>query len=122
VQGNPALVNSTFADSNYFANNFNDFGAAMMTLFALLIVNNWFVIMNTVCGCGAIFEDDFAKTGSGQAERKLRKSPTTFRITQVRHHGRRGCGVRLAGVASVLSCVLSYRCRCHLQPRHCVRP
>ena len=55
VQGNPALVNSTFADSNYFANNFNDFGAAMMTLFALLIVNNWFVIMNTVCGCGAPF-------------------------------------------------------------------
>ena len=48
MQGNPALVNSTFAESNYFANNFNDFGAAMMTLFALLIVNNWFVIMISV--------------------------------------------------------------------------
>lgn len=47
-EGNPALVNSTFAESNYFANNFNDFGSSMMTLFVLLIVNNWFVIMDGV--------------------------------------------------------------------------
>ena len=42
-EGNPALVNSTFAQANYYANNFNDFGSSMMTLFVLLIVNNWFV-------------------------------------------------------------------------------
>ena len=47
-EDNPALVNSTFAESNYFANNFNDFGSSMMTLFVLLIVNNWFVIMDGV--------------------------------------------------------------------------
>ena len=45
---NPDLANSTFAESNYFANNFNDFGSSMMTLFMLLIVNNWFVIMDGV--------------------------------------------------------------------------
>lgn len=47
-ESNPDLANSTFAESNYFANNFNDFGSSMMTLFMLLIVNNWFVIMDGV--------------------------------------------------------------------------
>ncbi len=37
---NPDLVNSTFAKSNYYSNNFKDFGSSMMTLFELLVVNN----------------------------------------------------------------------------------
>ena len=38
---NPRLVNTSFADSNYYDSNFNDFGSALVTLFELLIVNNW---------------------------------------------------------------------------------
>jgi two pore calcium channel protein len=43
---NPALVGSNFASANYFANNFNDCASAMVVMFELLIVNNWFVLMN----------------------------------------------------------------------------
>ena len=43
---NPALVNSSFADANYFANNFNDVGSAMVLEFELLVANNWFVLMD----------------------------------------------------------------------------
>ena len=45
-EGAHALNGTTFAESKYFANNFNDFGSAMVTLFELLLVNNWFVIMD----------------------------------------------------------------------------
>ena len=37
---NASLDNSTFAESDYYSNNFNDFGSSMMTLFELLVVNN----------------------------------------------------------------------------------
>eukprot|EP01047_Picozoa_sp_COSAG01_P003992 COSAG01_NODE_127_length_24940_cov_140.519923_7_plen_600_part_00 len=42
---NPALTGTEFAQLNYFACNFNDFASAVMTLFVLLIRNNWTVIM-----------------------------------------------------------------------------
>ena len=41
-------LNTSFDASNYYANNFNDFPSAMMTLFDLLIVNNWFIIVDGV--------------------------------------------------------------------------
>jgi len=37
-----------FAESEYWANNFNDLGSALVTLFELLMVNNWFV-QHRVC-------------------------------------------------------------------------
>jgi hypothetical protein len=37
---------SLYASADYFAMNFDNFGNAMLTLFALLVVNNWFVIMD----------------------------------------------------------------------------
>jgi hypothetical protein len=52
---NPLLMpNSTdpdgklFGDANYYPNNFNDFMSATVTLFELMIVNNWFIIMNGI--------------------------------------------------------------------------
>ncbi|KAF0694644.1 Aste57867_14483 [Aphanomyces stellatus] len=45
VLGTAAFANSTFAASGYAANNFNDVPSAMVTLFELLVVNNWFVIV-----------------------------------------------------------------------------
>jgi len=40
------LVGSMYGDSNYYANNFNDLGSGMVTLYELLVVNNWFVIVD----------------------------------------------------------------------------
>jgi hypothetical protein len=40
-----ALAPTLYANSTYFANNFNDFPSALVTLFELLVVNNWHVIM-----------------------------------------------------------------------------
>ena len=41
-----ALLNGTaYSDGGYFAMNFNDAGSAMVTVFQLLIVNNWDTIM-----------------------------------------------------------------------------
>eukprot|EP00520_Triparma_pacifica_P009061 CAMPEP_0118635620 /NCGR_PEP_ID=MMETSP0785-20121206/2171_1 /TAXON_ID=91992 /ORGANISM="Bolidomonas pacifica, Strain CCMP 1866" /LENGTH=757 /DNA_ID=CAMNT_0006526661 /DNA_START=87 /DNA_END=2357 /DNA_ORIENTATION=+ len=37
------LKNTEFADSNFWANNFNDHCSAFVTLFELLVVNNWTV-------------------------------------------------------------------------------
>lgn len=42
--GNPLLANSTFEISNYHPNNFNDYFSGFVTLFELLVVNNWFVL------------------------------------------------------------------------------
>ncbi|CAE7751948.1 TPC1 [Symbiodinium pilosum] len=39
-----AVAASTFGQAGYWANNFNDFGMGFVTLFELLVVNNWFVI------------------------------------------------------------------------------
>merc|ERR1712137_1004476 len=43
---NPRLVETTFATSNYWANNFNDLASSLVTLFELLVVNNWFIILD----------------------------------------------------------------------------
>ncbi|RHY66352.1 hypothetical protein DYB30_002930 [Aphanomyces astaci] len=39
------FANSTYAAAGYAANNFNDVPSGMVTLFELLVVNNWFVIV-----------------------------------------------------------------------------
>ncbi|RHY28886.1 hypothetical protein DYB32_005627 [Aphanomyces invadans] len=39
------FANSTYAASGYAANNFNDIPSGMVTLFELLVVNNWFIIV-----------------------------------------------------------------------------
>jgi len=42
----PELNNTSYQNLNYnYAINFNDFGGAMITLFCLMVVNNWNVIM-----------------------------------------------------------------------------
>lgn len=37
----PLLDGTDFKAEDYFANNFNDLGSAFITLFELLVVNNW---------------------------------------------------------------------------------
>ena len=39
-----ALSESAFGQANYYANNFNDMPSGFVTLFELLVVNNWFVL------------------------------------------------------------------------------
>merc|ERR1712187_562132 len=39
-----ALNGSDYAHGDYYALNFNDFFSGMVTLFCLMVVNNWFVI------------------------------------------------------------------------------
>jgi two pore calcium channel protein len=46
--GNPDLKNTNFAEHDYYVNNFNDYATAMVTLFELLVVNKWYVIMDGV--------------------------------------------------------------------------
>lgn len=43
--GNPALADTGFAQSGYFPLNFNDFASALITLFAMLVGNNWVSIV-----------------------------------------------------------------------------
>eukprot|EP01134_Creolimax_fragrantissima_P000441 CFRG0441T1 len=43
--GNPAVMHTEYARLNYWANNFDDFQSALVTLWELMVVNNWFVIM-----------------------------------------------------------------------------
>lgn len=48
-KGNPALNGTAFAteaDVGFYANNFNDYASSMVTCWELLIVNNWFIIMD----------------------------------------------------------------------------
>merc|ERR1719247_3155789 len=40
------LADTDYAQADYFANNFNDMPSGMVTLFELLVVNNWFVIVD----------------------------------------------------------------------------
>mmetsp|Transcript_71517 Transcript_71517/g.135116 ORF Transcript_71517/g.135116 Transcript_71517/m.135116 type:complete len:199 (+) Transcript_71517:2-598(+) len=47
-EGNKALVGTDFAASKYWSMNFNDFPSSMVTLFVLMVVNNWFVITNAL--------------------------------------------------------------------------
>jgi two pore calcium channel protein 2 len=35
------MAASCYAQDNYWANNFNDFASSLVTLFELLMVNNW---------------------------------------------------------------------------------
>jgi two pore calcium channel protein len=42
-KGNPALSGSGFASADYWPFNFNDFNSGMVTMFLLMVVNNWFV-------------------------------------------------------------------------------
>jgi len=54
---NPLMAHTTFSKANYWSMNFNDFGAGMNVLFNVLVVNNWFIIMDgyiaaTDTGCG----------------------------------------------------------------------
>ncbi|KAF0709365.1 Aste57867_5955 [Aphanomyces stellatus] len=46
LANDPRFVNSTYAAAGYTANNFNDIGSGMVTLFELLVVNNWYVIVD----------------------------------------------------------------------------
>lgn len=41
---NPKLVGRDFATAGYWALNFNDFPSGLVTLFVLMVVNNWFVV------------------------------------------------------------------------------
>lgn len=56
------LADTDYAQADYFANNFNDMPSGMVTLFELLVVNNWFVIVDGFSaasgwphGCAALF-------------------------------------------------------------------
>jgi len=41
---NPVLAGSAFAQSEFWGLNFNDYSSSLVTLFCLMIVNNWYVI------------------------------------------------------------------------------
>ena len=44
-EGNPKLEGSPFAALNYYPNNFNNFLRSYVTIFELLMVNNWQYIL-----------------------------------------------------------------------------
>jgi Ion transport protein len=44
VPDNPGLVGTLYAESDYFANNFNSFLRSFVLLFELMVVNNWFIV------------------------------------------------------------------------------
>jgi len=41
---NPALNNTEYAELEYWGNSFNNYGESLVTLFELMVVNNWHVI------------------------------------------------------------------------------
>lgn len=43
-EGNPSLAGTDFAESEYWKINFNDFNNSLVTLFVLMVFNNWVVI------------------------------------------------------------------------------
>eukprot|EP01135_Chromosphaera_perkinsii_P006629 Nk52_evm31s554 gene=Nk52_evmTU31s554 len=45
-EGNPALNGTAFAEMKYFPNNFDNFPSALVTLWELMVVNDWYVIMD----------------------------------------------------------------------------
>jgi hypothetical protein len=47
---NPYIVNSTGIPNSYVMQNYNDFISAMITLFSLMVVNNWMVQVQMVVG------------------------------------------------------------------------
>lgn len=44
-QTSPAIVADSSIPDNYFLMNFNDLMSSLVTLFALIVVNNWYVIV-----------------------------------------------------------------------------
>lgn len=44
-QSSPAIVADSSIPDNYFLMNFNDLMSSLVTLFALIVVNNWYVIV-----------------------------------------------------------------------------
>jgi hypothetical protein len=40
-EGNPVLVDTDFANDDYYTNSFNNFLFAYVTVFELMVVNNW---------------------------------------------------------------------------------
>jgi hypothetical protein len=47
---NPYIVNSPDIPNSYVMQNYNDFISAMITLFSLMVVNNWMVQVKMVVG------------------------------------------------------------------------
>jgi len=41
---NPKIYNDSSLSPSYVFNNFNDFASGLMTLFELMVVNNWWVV------------------------------------------------------------------------------
>jgi len=41
---NPVLAGSEFAKSQFWGLNFNDYSSSLVTLFCLMVVNNWYVV------------------------------------------------------------------------------
>ena len=44
-EGNPVLNGTSFDQMNYWANNFDNFPSSLVTLWELMVVNDWYVIM-----------------------------------------------------------------------------
>ena len=44
LTGNPKLVGTDYADTGYYANNFNNIVSAFVLLFELMVVNNWQIL------------------------------------------------------------------------------
>jgi two pore calcium channel protein len=44
----PMLHGTAYEAASYFPNNFNDFGSTCVTLFDLMVINNWFIYMDAV--------------------------------------------------------------------------
>lgn len=40
----PVIIEDDLIPDTYVLNNFNDLGAGMITLFELMVVNNWYLI------------------------------------------------------------------------------
>lgn len=55
---NKALETTTFHLNDYYKNNFNDFPSALVMLFELLVVNNWYVLME---GVAAACDNEYAR-------------------------------------------------------------
>lgn len=51
--GAECLEGTAFAESDYYTNSFNDIGSALVVLFELTVVNNWFIIMDGVVACSS---------------------------------------------------------------------
>eukprot|EP01087_Luapelamoeba_hula_P025288 TRINITY_DN9973_c0_g1_i1.p1 TRINITY_DN9973_c0_g1~~TRINITY_DN9973_c0_g1_i1.p1 ORF type:complete len:800 (+),score=91.40 TRINITY_DN9973_c0_g1_i1:11-2410(+) len=46
--GNPDLVGTAYDGNGYYATNFNDFGSAVVLLYDLMILSNWYVYIDAI--------------------------------------------------------------------------